>query len=231
MNTSRAADPVIIRSLSQLVDRAEALIQNDVRHLLAIAGPPGAGKSTVAGLVEMALLEKRGGAAPRRVAQVPLDGFHYSNRRLQEMHARDRKGAPHTFDFAKFKRTLEEVRNHPERRLTVPSYSRTLHEPQSDGHEIESSVALIISEGNYLLLNEGHWRELLPLFDESWFVAVNPEVARRRLVEREVKGGRTRSQAEAWVDRNDRANARVVTDKSSTPDVQVELPENMAMPN
>jgi pantothenate kinase len=64
------------------------------RFITAVAGPPGAGKSTVAAQIVAAI--------GHHARVVPMDGFHYDNAVLDQLGLRARKGAPETFDAAGF---------------------------------------------------------------------------------------------------------------------------------
>ncbi|MCT9929138.1 nucleoside/nucleotide kinase family protein [Planotetraspora sp. A-T 1434] len=211
-----------MKSLDQLLDRAENLLAIDGRHLLGITGPPGAGKSTLAGWLESTLAERHG-AEPPLVAQVPMDGFHLSNAELAARGLSNRKGAPETFDVAGYRELLRRTREDADRDWFAPSYSRELHEPVPDSNRIPSSVRLIISEGNYLLVGDGGWAEVGPLFDEVWFVVVETEIARERLTTRQITGGRSPESAEEWVGRNDMANLAIVNGTAPRADVLVKL--------
>ena len=66
----------------------------------------------------------------------------------------------------------------------------------------------MIVEGNYLLLDEPPWSELVDLFDAIAYVDTPDDVRVGRLVDRHVEFGRTRVEAIDFVDRSDEANAR-----------------------
>ena len=70
------------------------------RFLVAIAGPPGAGKSRLAAELHDILPEGTS-------AVVPMDGFHFDNAVLEQRGLSARKGAPETFDFAGFEALLK----------------------------------------------------------------------------------------------------------------------------
>jgi pantothenate kinase len=214
--------PPIVRSLPLLLERAESLLSGDGRRLLGIAGPPGAGKSTLAHWVETSLRARHPGG-PVLVGQVPMDGFHLSNATLAARGLSDRKGAPDTFDVEGYRRLLLAVRTAPDRTHGAPAYSRVLHEPVADAHRIRPSVRLVISEGNYLLGGAAGWQDVREIFDEVWFLAEDPAVTHERLIARQLAGGRSPEAAREWVDRSDMANTEVVNARRDTADLIVEL--------
>jgi pantothenate kinase len=174
--------------------------------LLGIAGPPGAGKSTVAAAVEQAANEQRG---PGFAAVAPLDGFHLSNERLDELGLRGVKGAPETFDVEGFVHLLERVRNDPGSTILWPAFDRTIEQTVPDAIPITDSTRLVVTEGNYLLLDRPGWREVRPLLDEAWYVDAPRSVLRERLLARAL-AGRTEAEALAHVDGSDLRNAELI---------------------
>lgn len=173
------------------------------RFVLGIVGPPGAGKSTLAERLRDVLSE--GG----RVAVVaPMDGFHRSNAELDEMGARARKGEPDTFDAEGYVAALRQVRER-QARVEWPTFSRVTDEPVPGGVVIEDEP-IVITEGNYLLLDEGPWKDVRGLLDEVWFFDVPDDILVPRLLERFLAGGRSRVEAEAKISQSDLRNAALV---------------------
>lgn len=175
------------------------------RMVLGLVGPPGSGKSTLA----RQLFECCAGAAQL----VPMDGFHLANVELKRLGRADRKGAPDTFDSAGYVELLRRVRQQAEADaalLYAPIFDRRLEEPVAGAIPIHANTRLIITEGNYLLHDQGGWAAVATLLDETWYVDGDDVLRRERLVQRHVRFGRSLEQARDWVARTDEANARLV---------------------
>jgi pantothenate kinase len=140
----------------------------------------------------------------------PMDGFHLSNPVLEARGLREVKGAPDTFDAEGFVRLLRRVREEPEATVLWPEFVRALDEPTPEGIAIAPSARLVITEGNYLLLDRPWWREVRPLLDDVWYVDAPREVLRARLLERELAGGRSQEEAARHVDGSHLPNAELV---------------------
>ncbi|MET9534784.1 nucleoside/nucleotide kinase family protein [Streptomyces sp. NPDC006649] len=187
-----------------LIDRARLLAGAGHRRILGIAGPPGAGKSTLAAGLADAL-------GPSAVV-VPMDGFHLAGAELRRLGRTDRKGAPDTFDEAGYAALLARLRTPGSDVVYAPAFDRALEEPVAGSVPVAPGVPLVITEGNYLL----HWPRVRALLDEAWFIGPESpggpaDAARvRRLVERHIRHGRSRAEAERWVHRSDEANARLI---------------------
>jgi len=192
-----------------LAAEIRALAGTAARYLVALAGPPGAGKSTLAGQVVAAL-------GPGAKA-VPMDGFHYDDAVLHAMGARSRKGAPDTFDVMGFLHLLRRLRTEAE--VAIPLFDRDLEISRAGADIVTAPDRILIVEGNYLLLDEPPWAEAASLFDLTvWIDVPEPELD-RRLMARWAHHGKSPAEARAWIDGNDMPNIRRVTTGSRAADL------------
>jgi pantothenate kinase len=194
-------DDILVEQLLSSVDRSRR------RFLLGIAGPPGAGKSTVAATVEQGANARRGSAF---AVVAPMDGFHLSNATLDMLGLRSVKGAPETFDVQGFVHLVERVRHDPGTTILWPAFDRSLDETVPDAIAISPTTRLVVIEGNYLLLDRPCWRRVRPLLDEAWYVEAPRHVLRERLRDRAMAGGDTAIEAVAHVNESDLRNAELV---------------------
>lgn len=199
--------------LPGLIERAHALAASGQRRILGITGAPGSGKGTVAGEV----LDGLGSSA----VLVPMDGFHLAGAELRRLGREDRKGAPDTFDAAGYLALLRRLRNPSGDVVYAPEFHREVEESFAGSIAIPPDVPLVITEGNYLLLDSDPWSQVRGLLDEAWFLA--PEEGSRvdRLVARHVRYGRSPEQAREWVHRSDERNAALVAPTRAHADVVV----------
>ena len=200
-----------------LLERARALAESGGRRILGLVGPPAAGKSTLAAQVVEAL-------GPDRAVLVPMDGFHLADVELRRLGIQDRKGAPHTFDAHGYAALLRRLRA-PREGETVyaPGFDRELDQPVAGSVPVPPEVPLVVTEGNYLLLDDPAWRPVRPLLDACWWVSLDEEVRLRRLIDRHVRYGKPPAEAESWVLRSDEPNARLVAASREAADLIVEL--------
>ena len=120
------------------------------------------------------------------------------------------KGAPQTFDAASFVAALRRVQEEPAATVLWPDFDRVVEATVPDAIPIGPEARLVITEGNYLLLDQPGWREVRHLLDAVWYVDAPRDVLRRRLIERQIAGGRPEQDAVRHVDESDLPNAELV---------------------
>lgn len=193
--------------LGALATAAVALVPEGGRAILGIAGTPGAGKTTLA---ELLVSEVAGTHGADWVAHVPMDGFHLADVQLDRLDLRHRKGAPETFDAAGYAALLCRIRSETDSWVYAPGFDRTLEQPLAAAMLVPPAARLIISEGNYLLLESDPWPLARAALDEVWFVTVDGTARVERLVERHVRFGKRRDHAREWVAATDGPNADLI---------------------
>ena len=172
----------------EAIARIEALLSSGRRTILGIAAGPGAGKSTLA-----QALHARFSAQSQ---YLPMDGFHLANRELARLQQGHCKGAPHTFDSAGYVHLLERVRRQPKgETIYAPDFDRQLEEPIAGAIPLHADKPLIITEGNYLLLEDGAWSRVRGLLDEAWYLDLDPALRHHREADDHALPGPVRA---AW---------------------------------
>ncbi|MBW6392434.1 nucleoside triphosphate hydrolase [Billgrantia antri] len=188
--------------------------ENRQRFIVALAGPPGAGKSFLSEWLCRELNERVPGIA----AVVPMDGYHLDNAILEPLGQLSIKGAPETFDPDGLKHDLERIRR-ADRSVAVPVFDRPLDLARAGGRLITLGHRLVIVEGNYLLLDRDPWRELHPLFDMTLLLEVADEVLEARLIQRWLGMGQEQEGAVDKARNKDMLNARLIKRESIAPDL------------
>ncbi len=203
---------------ADLAARAIGVLGDRARVLIAVAGSPGSGKTTLARRVVAAIDEVRG---PGFAAALPMDGFHLPNATLDALGRRGRKGAIDTFDAAGFVNLLGRVARDTDETVTAPAFERAIDEPVPDAISIAPTVRIVVVEGNYLLVGDEPWRGIHALAAESWFVATDERTRLARLVDRHTRHGRTPEDAAAWANDVDGANSRLIEPTRARADLLV----------
>lgn len=194
------------------IDTLTAMIRarqiGDRRLLVAIAGAPASGKSTLSERLHHHLGGDEAGAVV-----VPMDGYHFDDAILSARGVLPRKGAPETFDTGGFKRTLEAIRTDDDD-VYVPVFDRHLELSRGSARCVSQRHRIVLVEGNYLLLNQSPWDQLASLFDLTLFIDTPLAVLEKRLVQRWLDHGHDQPSARQKALDNDIPNARTVAEYS-----------------
>lgn len=192
--------------MQALLARIRALAAaSEGRVLVAVAGAPGAGKSTLAAR----LVEDLGPEA----ALVPMDGYHLDNAILDVRGRRFEKGSPDTFDVAGFAAMLRRLKAEDE--VIIPVFDRTIDLSRGSARVVGPQARIAVVEGNYLLLRDAPWDGLAPLWDLTVFLDVPEAELERRLVARWLHHGLDLAAARHRAEANDLPNARIVVERSA----------------
>jgi pantothenate kinase len=208
-------------SVAALVDRVLALrtaVGPGRPVVVGVVGEPGSGKSTLTASV-LSSLTGSGVAA----VVVPMDGFHLANVALAGLGRAERKGALDTFDGAGYAALLARVRAGGPETVWAPTYDRSIEESVAGAVAVAPGTEVVLTEGNYLLVDEGPWAAVRGLLDEAWAVRVDPAVRAARLVARHVEFGKAPDHAAAWVRTVDEENAALVRSTLSRADLDVHV--------
>lgn len=174
------------------------------RFLVAIAGPPGAGKSTLADSLADAL-EANGETAE----VLPMDGFHMDDAILREKGLLPRKGSPETFDVRGFLDIVRAVKV-AEDEVLVPVFDRPREIAIAAARVVARSTRFVLVEGNYLLLNQAPWSALDGQFGYSILISPPMAVLEKRLMQRWLDLGFTQEAARTKTEGNDLKNGALV---------------------
>lgn len=211
----------------ELADRILKMIpgpENPGRKLLALAGVPASGKSTLAEILCRRVNVKAGGEV---CIVVGMDGFHLTRNQLSAMEnaekAHQRRGAEWTFDANAFGGLLNQISTTTDT-VIAPSFDHAAKDPVPHGVKVEAHHRLVIVEGLYVLLDQPPWNDaVLPHFEKGarWFLDCPMELCKSRIIPRHVKAGISRTieeAAERW-ENNDGVNATLIRSNLSFVDL------------
>jgi Panthothenate kinase len=191
-------------TFSELLARGRALATGGRRRILGIAGAPGSGKSTLATRLAQELGQD--------VVVVPMDGFHLTNHELVRLGLRERKGAPDTFDIAGYLSLLRRLHEDSSHTVYAPEFDRGAEMSVAGAIAVPPHVPLVVTEGNYLLLQSTGWSDVRPLLDEAWFLLPDEETRVDRLIQRHIDHGKSPQEAREWFQGSDRHNGDLVAE-------------------
>ncbi|XP_059433670.1 putative uridine kinase C227.14 [Corylus avellana] len=229
---SRCIDEIYDTLAERLLPTAAVASNPKLKYIVGLAGPPGSGKSTLASEVARRVnklwLQKASSldsqVKPPDIATVlPMDGFHLYRSQLDKMEnpeeAHARRGAPWTFDPALLLSRLRILRNQGS--VYVPSFDHGVGDPVEDDIFVSFQHKVIIVEGNYILLEDGVWKEISSVFDEKWFIEVDIDTSMQRVLNRHISTGKPPNVAKWRINYNDRPNAELINKSKKNADLVI----------
>jgi len=198
--------------LDATISRIQTLAKTSNRIIVAIAGPPGAGKSTLVAEISNSLDGS---------VVVPMDGFHLDNVILQQREMMTRKGSPASFDADGYYQFISRLK-HSSETIYAPIFDRSSDLSRAGAIEIPGTTKIVITEGNYLLLDQAPWNKLAELFDLTVYLDVPSATLRERLINRWLAHGLSAADALKRAESNDLINTNLVVQYSKQADIIIE---------
>lgn len=187
------------------------------RFLVGLAGPPAAGKSTLAEALRDGLFA-RGESAEI----LPMDGFHMDNGILAERGLLPRKGVPESFDGRGFVDIVKALK-HAEGEVLVPVFDRSRELAINAARAIPVETRFVLAEGNYLLFKDAPWDALDGVFDFTIFVGPPYPVLEERLRQRWMGYALPEDQIGWKLYGNDLPNGKRILENSRPADLHIDL--------
>ncbi|MFD1384145.1 hypothetical protein ACFQ45_12245 [Rhodanobacter aciditrophus] len=198
------------------------LSQQPKRVIIAIAGLPGSGKSTIAEYLAARATER----GIDCITSVSMDGFHLSKAQLRALPdpeaAFNRRGAPWTFDSESYTDTLKSFKEQPDNTLYWPSFDHSIGDPVDKAIMIPTATKVLIVEGLYVLHRDHGFEHSQSYLDEKWYIDIPMERAMTQLAERHQQAwGFTLEQAHHRIETNDGLNAQIAANTAHNANRQI----------
>ncbi|MEW7008448.1 MULTISPECIES: AAA family ATPase [unclassified Lentilitoribacter] len=193
---------------------------SETPFLIAISGPPASGKSTLAARLVADLND-----AGMESCFCPMDGFHLTNKQLDQQGLRKAKGRIDTFDGVAFAKAVECLTARVP--FWWPLYSRQRHNPIPEGTRILGNEKIFVIEGNYVLVPDEPWLSAAKTFNLRIFVDAPDTILRQRLLGRHKQSGRSEQIALEKIEQVDMPNTQEIRDQRQDVDIIYRLEPNV----
>ena len=178
------------------------------RYVISLCGACGSGKSVFTAVFDNLFKQLD---FPFVYTHIGIDSFHFNNEYLLSNYAMDYngrkqvlkefKGRHDTYDILALNVKLEEFISG--KAVKFPIYSRELHNPIENAISITNPYTLLLIEGNCLYYNKGEYVKLIKQFDYKFFLDSTIDGNKAGVVDRHIKGGRTKEDAENFYKKSD----------------------------
>lgn len=188
------------------------------RMVVGMAGPAGAGKSVIAAIFQEIAKQV---SLPFRFESVGIDAFHYTNDFLIANMSggetlKNHKGRFDTYDVDKLVTSLMRFSRGEE--VSLPKYSRKIHDPIENTVTIHEQNAVLLVEGLWLLYDQHGWDKVGELLDFSIFVEADKDKVKQGVVGRHMAGGRAPEEALEYYEANEEKNFDFIMQTKSKAD-------------
>lgn len=176
------------------------------RVIIGFIGPSGSGKSVVVELLKELSKQIQ---LSFKIETLGIDAYSFTNEYLSSYFENGKplksfKGRYDTYDVAKLEEDLCSFTKGEN--ISLPIYSRVLHDPVENSLFIEDENVLLLVEGLWLLHDMGDWDTIANNLDYSFFITANKDEVKELTVKRHVAGGRTLEDATVYYDSVDAVN-------------------------
>ena len=200
-----------------IVDAIQRRAGDARRFLVGLAGPPAAGKSTLAEVLRDGLI-----ARGETAEILPMDGFHMDNGILAARGLLQRKGVPESFDGRGFIDIVTALKR-GDGEVLVPVFDRSRELAINAARAIPHKTRFILAEGNYLLFKDAPWDRLAGVFDFTIFVGPPYQVLEERLRQRWMGYALPEDQIHWKLYGNDLPNGKRILENSRPADLTIDI--------
>jgi pantothenate kinase len=185
------------------------------RFVVGISGPSGSGKSVLSAILVELLKDQENFDC----LVVDLDAFHLTQSDLSEKGLSNVKGRYDTYDIELLAQKLQSFKN--KEVVVFPRYSREDHEPHHDGPVAQSENIILLLPGLWIQRNEESWKNIRDFIDYAIAIEGDQQKMRQNTINRHMRGGRTKEDAERFYARSDYINTQEILQNSAIANLTV----------